>query len=90
MNIDGTQKVLDRVGDGSGNYFFTNGTPYGLKERAIGDYLPESEIVKNNSYHQYEMQMDFTKEYFENAINNSKIYDIDEKEELLDVLNKYY
>ena len=91
-NVDGTKKVLDRVGGESGNYFSpmkSDGTPYGLKERAIGDYLPESEITKNDSYHQYEMQMDFTKENLEKAINSSSLTSA-KKAKLLDNLDAFY
>ncbi len=91
LNDDGTKVLLDRIGGEGGNYFSplqSDSTPYGLKERAIGDYLPESQIDINDSYHLYEMQQDFTRENFENAINN--IVDMDEREVLQDQLQKYY
>ena len=76
----------------SGNYLSPmkpDGTPYSLKERAIGDYLPEEKIEDNDSYHKYVAIMDFTRENFEEAINKSKLSSID-KEKLRIKLEMYY
>ena len=85
-------QIIDRVGGETGNYFSPmdeNGKPYSLKSRAIGDYLPEENISDNSSYHAYEVQQDFTKENFQNAINNSDLEDAD-KEKWLKRLDAYY
>lgn len=84
--------ILDRIGAPSGNYLSPmkpDGTPYSLKERAIGDYLPEEKIEDNDSYHKYVATMDFTRENFEEAINKSKLSSID-KEKLRIKLEMYY
>ena len=91
-NPDGSRTVIDRVGAGNGNYFSPmspDGTPYSLKERAIGDYLPEPDITANDSYHQYEVVMDFTKENFERAIDESNFTNA-KKAKLLHILENYY
>ena len=67
-----------------------DGTPYSLIERAIGDYLPLPDITENDSYHQYEVLMDFTRENFERAINDNRRLTADEKKLLLKQLNKLY
>ncbi len=65
--------VIDRVGASNGYYFAAmkeDGTPLSLEERAIGDYVPEKDITKNESYHSYEIKQDFTKENFEQALKD--------------------
>lgn len=85
--------LLDRVGGESGNYFSPmkpDGTPYSLKERAIGDYLPEADITKNDSYHLYRTTMDFTSENFKKQIEMKFYKNIDKKNDLLNNLKRYY
>lgn len=83
--------ILDRIGSSSGNYLSPmkpDGTPYSLKERAIGDYLPEEKIEDNDSYHKYVAIMDFTKENFEKQIYNN--FSEAEQKRLLLLLDGYY
>ncbi len=91
-NAEGNPTIIDRVGGENGNYFSPlrpDGEPYGLKERAIGDYLPEEKIQDNASYHQYEVQQDFTRENFEKAIRNT-YDDPDVVADKMQYLNDYY
>ena len=84
--------ILDRIGSPNGNYLSPmkpDGTPYSLKERAIGDYLPEEKIEDNDSYHKYIATEDFTRETFEKAIKESGLSDTD-KEQLIMKLDAYY
>lgn len=72
--------LLDRIGSPDGNYLSPmkpDGTPYSLKERTIGDYLPEDDIEKNDAYHLYKAKINFTRNNFEIAINKSDISDIE-------------
>ncbi len=91
-NSDGSPTIIDRVGGESGDYFSPmkpNGEPYSLQERAIGDYLPEKRLQDNASYHQYEVQQDFTRENFEKAIRDT--YDNPkEVADKLEQLEAYY
>ena len=85
--------ILDRIGSSSGNYLSPmkpDGTPYSLKERAIGDYLPESDITKNDSYHLYRTTMDFSRENFEMQIEKIFGKNLDKRNDLLQNLNRYY
>ena len=85
-------QVIDRIGGDGGNYFSPmgeNGKPVSLKERAIGDYLPENNISDNASYHAYEVQQDFTKENFQKAIENSDLTPA-EKDNMMSDLEDYY
>lgn len=89
---NGKPTVIDRIGGENGNYFSplsSQGEPFSLKERATGDYLPNPNIKENDSYHQYEIKRDFTRENFEKAID-ATYDDSDEKEDKKDRLNAYY
>lgn len=73
-DANGSPTYIDRIGSGNGNYFSPMneyGEPYSLRERAIGDYLPEKNIEDNDSYHKYEVKQDFTRENFEAAIDKT-------------------
>ena len=85
-------QVIDRIGGDDGYYFSPmgeDGKPVSLKERAIGDYLPEKNISDNASYHAYEVQQDFTKENFQKAIENSDLVPAD-KSRMMSNLENYY
>ena len=85
-------QVIDRIGGDGGNYFSPigeDGKPVSLKERAIGDYLPEKNITDNASYHAYEVQQDFTKENFQKAIEDSDLTPA-EKNNMMSDLEDYY
>jgi len=88
---DGKPTLIDRVGSENGNYFSPmndEGKPYSLKERAIGDYLPEENIQDNDSYHLYEVKQDFTRKNFIKAIKNT--YTGKEQRKLIIQLDDYY
>lgn len=71
---NGNPNYIDRIGSSNGNYFSPmkeDGSPYSLRERAIGDYLPEKKLEDNDSYHKYEIKQDFTRENFEKAIDRT-------------------
>ena len=89
---NGNPTYIDRVGDNNGNYFSPmkeDGTPYELRKRAIGDFLPKKNIEENDSYHKYEVKQDFTKENFEAAIDKSYT-DPNERKKQLQKLDAYY
>ena len=74
IDKNGNPTYIDRIGDSKGDYFspmMEDGRPYGLRERAIGDYLPEEKIEDNDSYHKYEVKQDFTRANFEAAIDRT-------------------
>ncbi len=88
---DGKPTLIDRIGAENGNYFSPmnpEGEPYSLKERGIGDYLPEKDIQENDSYHLYKVLKDFTRENFEKAIEET--YQGDRRNEQMDRLYDYY
>ena len=89
---DGKPTIIDRVGGENGNYFSPmgpDGEPYSLKKRAIGDYLPHEKLQDNDSYHQYEVKQDFTRDNFEKAINDT-YDDPQEREFMKKRLDRYY
>lgn len=74
IDENGHPTYIDRIGSSNGDYFspmMEDGRPYGLRERAIGDYLPEDKIEDNDSYHKYEVKQDFTRANFEAAIDKT-------------------
>lgn len=88
----GNPTYIDRIGSENGNYFSPmkeDGTPYSLRERAIGDYLPEKNIEDNDSYHKYKVKEDFTRKNFEKAIDRTYA-DEDVKQDKIDQLISYY
>lgn len=73
METPAKGEIIDRIGAPNGNYFAAmkeDGTPLSLEERAIGDYVPDKDITKNESYHSYEIKQDFTRENFEQALKD--------------------
>lgn len=89
---NGHPTYIDRVGSSNGDYFspmMEDGRPYGLRERAIGDYLPEDTIEENDSYHKYEVKQDFTRANFEAAIDRTYT-DENTNKQLQKLLAAYY
>jgi hypothetical protein len=92
VDENGKPVVIDRIGAENGNYFSPmkdDGTPYSLKERAIGDYLAYDELADNSSYHQYIVKKDFTRKNFEEAIDNSTM-NLNNKAKMKERLADYY
>lgn len=92
MEVPREGETIDRIGSHFGKYFAAmgeDGNPISLKARAIGDYLPEDDIVENSSYHAYEIQKDFTKNNFYKAVEQRYAGTI-EYGDKISILDEYY
>ena len=91
--------VIDRIGSPNSDYFAPrdeNGNPVAtMKERGLPDKELDGDITEHPAYHAYQINKDFSKENFENAVKdkygNSDNPDIRAKhDEMLKKLEDYY